>query len=75
VPLGMSDSKELGHYLGLAQVGLEMVAPIVLGLVLDHYAGCGPWGVIGGAIFGLVGGIVHLLSVLNKHDKPGTPKG
>jgi F0F1-type ATP synthase assembly protein I len=64
----LPDRNEMGRYAALSQVGLEMVAPIVLGLVLDHYLGWTPWAVIAGAVLGLAGGLVHLVHVLNKMD-------
>jgi len=60
------DSKEFGRYLALGQVGLEMVAPIAVGLVADRYFGCGPWGLIIGAALGLGGWLVHLVHQANK---------
>jgi F0F1-type ATP synthase assembly protein I len=63
-----SDQKELGRYLALAQVGLEMVVPVALGLALDYYLGWSPWGVIGGAVLGLVGGLARLVRLANKAD-------
>jgi ATP synthase protein I len=59
------DPAEFGRLVGMAQVGLEMVGVIVLGLVIDHYAGTGPWGLILGAVLGLAGGLAHLI-VLSK---------
>jgi F0F1-type ATP synthase assembly protein I len=59
------DPNKTGVYFALAQVGTEMAAPVALGLILDLYAGTKPWGTIGGAVFGLVGGIAHLVSILN----------
>ena len=53
------------------QVGLEMVAPLVLGLVLDHYLGWAPWGVIGGAMLGLFGGVAHLVVIQARSKGPG----
>jgi F0F1-type ATP synthase assembly protein I len=67
------DRKELGRYLALGQVGLEMVVPVVLGLLLDAYLGWGPWGVIGGAILGLGGGLIHLLHLLGQDDSTDRP--
>ena len=66
--------KELGFYFALAQVGLEMVAPIGLGLLLDHYLSWSPWGAVAGAVFGLIGGLAHLVTLLNRHQGPG-PSG
>jgi F0F1-type ATP synthase assembly protein I len=56
------------RYVALSQIGLEMVVPIVVGLVLDHYLGWTPWALIVGAILGLVGGFAHLVHLLNKLD-------
>jgi len=69
-----SDRNELSRYMALGQVGLEMAAPIGLGLVLDHYLNWSPWGAVGGAVLGLVGGFVHLLRLLNQ-DEPRQPPG
>lgn len=64
----LPDRKEIGRYLALSQIGLEMVAPIVAGLAADHYLGWTPWGLIAGAVLGLVGGLVHLVHLLNQMD-------
>jgi F0F1-type ATP synthase assembly protein I len=65
-----TDRKELGRYLAISQVGLEMVAPILLGLALDHYLGWSPWGVVVGAGLGLVGGLAHLIHLSGKPKRP-----
>jgi F0F1-type ATP synthase assembly protein I len=59
---------EQGFYFALAQVGMEMVVPIGIGVALDHYMGWRPWGIIGGALFGFVGGLAHLIALVNQHD-------
>jgi F0F1-type ATP synthase assembly protein I len=59
------ERSRLAQYAALSQVGLEMVAPIGLGLLLDYWLAWGPWGAILGAILGLVGGMAHLVSILN----------
>jgi F0F1-type ATP synthase assembly protein I len=77
VPLGLPDPKELGFYFSLSQVGLEMVVPVGVGLFLDHYFEWKtPWGAIAGAVLGLVVGFVHLVALVNQHDKegPGKPR-
>jgi len=71
----LGDPRDVRRYMTLSQVGLEMVAPIVLGLVLDHYLGWSPWCVIVGAVLGLSGGLVHLVAVLNKEDRDPSPPG
>jgi len=70
------DRRDLGRYLALGQVGLEMVVPVVLGLAADHYLGCSPWGLIVGAVIGLVGGVAHLVVHANKMDanRPSDPE-
>ena len=69
-----TDPKKMAQYLALSQVGLEMVAPIVLGLVLDHYLGWSPWGVLVGAVIGLVGGIAHLVQLTSKRNQKQPPE-
>jgi F0F1-type ATP synthase assembly protein I len=58
--------REFGVYLSVAYVGMEMAAPIGLGLLLDHFLGWSPWGVVGGAVFGLVAGVAHLAALANR---------
>lgn len=66
MPAGPLNPREFGHYVSLAQVGLEMVAPIGIGLLLDYQFGWSPWGVVIGAVIGLVGGIAHLVALANR---------
>jgi F0F1-type ATP synthase assembly protein I len=61
--------REFGTYVELAQVGIEMVAPLGVGLALDFYLHWSPWGAVTGAILGLVTGIAHLVSILNRQDQ------
>ena len=68
MPTGPINPREFGHYISLAQVGLEMVVPIGIGLALDHFLGWSPWGVVGGAVFGLVGGLLHLIALANRRN-------
>ena len=63
--------KELGFYITISQIGLEMVAPLVLGLVLDYNLGWAPWGAVVGAVLGFVTGLGHLISLLNHHQDSG----
>src|SRR5947209_16068957 len=69
MPRGPLDPKELGFYFELSQVGMEMVVPIVGGLALDYYLNWAPWGVVVGAVLGLVGGMAHLLAILNRQQQ------
>ena len=64
----MPNRKELGRFVALSQVGMEMVAPIVIGLILDHYLGSTPWALVTGAVLGLGGGLLHLVHLLNQMD-------
>jgi F0F1-type ATP synthase assembly protein I len=64
----LPDRKEMGRYVALSQIGMEMVAPIVGGLLIDHYFDCKPWAMVAGAVLGLVGGLVHLVHLSNKMD-------
>jgi F0F1-type ATP synthase assembly protein I len=68
MPQGPVNPREYGYYISVAQVGMEMAAPIGLGLILDHYLGWSPWGIVGGAVFGLVAGIAHLAMLANRRD-------
>jgi F0F1-type ATP synthase assembly protein I len=62
------NSREMGYYFALAQVGVEMVAPMGLGLLLDYWFDMMPWATITGLIVGFVGGLVHLVMMVNRHD-------
>jgi F0F1-type ATP synthase assembly protein I len=65
----LGSRRELSQYIAYAQVGFEMVVPIGLGLLLDHYLGTLPWITVGGAAFGLVAGVAHLVAMLNAAEK------
>ncbi len=60
-----TERSKLAQYAALSQVGLEMVAPIGIGAWVDHWRDWGPWCTIAGAILGLVGGVAHLIQILN----------
>jgi F0F1-type ATP synthase assembly protein I len=62
----------MGFYWSLSQVGLEMVVPVGVGIGLDRWLHCMPWGTVGGAVLGLVVGFVHLVALLNRYDRDGT---
>src|SRR4051812_23118479 len=68
--LDPSSRKDLGRYMTLAQVGMEIVAPGVLGLLLDYHFDWLPWGVTIGMGLGLAGGLVHLVRLSNQSDDP-----
>ena len=69
----LGDPRDVRRYMTLSQVGLEMVAPIGLGLAVDHYLGWSPWGVIVGAALGFSVGLVHLIWVVSKDDEDSSP--
>jgi F0F1-type ATP synthase assembly protein I len=58
--------------LTLAQVGLEMVAPLVVGVVLDFQLGWKPWGIVVGAFLGLILGLVHIVAIVSKPKDSGS---
>ena len=61
--------RELGYYFTLAQVGMEIVVPIGLGVFLDRSVwNWAPWGLIGGAVLGFVGGLAHLIVLANRQQ-------
>ena len=61
--------REWGLYMALAQVGLEMVVPTVIGLVLDYYLGTSPWLTVGLTVVGFVGGITHIVLLQRRFDE------
>jgi F0F1-type ATP synthase assembly protein I len=62
------NSREMGYYFALAQIGLEMVAPIGLGLLLDYWLGWMPWATVICTVLGFVGGMIHLVVMVQRHD-------
>jgi F0F1-type ATP synthase assembly protein I len=60
--------REYGQYISVAGVGMEMAAMVGIGLLLDHYFGWSPWGVVGGAVFGLIAGVAHLAALANRRN-------
>lgn len=70
IPQG-PDTRQLGWYYALAQLGLEMAAPVGLGYWLDERLGWFPWLTVTGAIMGLVLGFTHLLLLLRQQEDGG----
>jgi hypothetical protein len=66
---GPQDSKELGRYLAMGQIGMEMAGPVAIGVVLDLWLGWLPWCTVAGACLGLIFGLVLLVRMANKEDK------
>jgi F0F1-type ATP synthase assembly protein I len=71
------ERRQMGRYLSLGQVGFEMVVPIIGGILLDRWLGTVPWLFVAGVVLGFVGGLIHLIRLVNKlnsEDSPKTPK-
>jgi F0F1-type ATP synthase assembly protein I len=66
--------RDVGFYYSLAQIGLEMVAPIGLGVVIDLYFNTLPWATIITAVLGPVAGFLHLISMLNRRQQTDLEK-
>lgn len=62
------NTRELGFYVALSQVGFEMVTPMLVGLALDYYFEWTPWGTVIGFVLGFVGGFFHLLALLKRQE-------
>ena len=75
MPEDRPELSDVGYYFALAQVGLEMAAPIIIGVTLDIYLGWRPWGVVVGAVVGFVGGLTHLIMMVNRHDSKNSGSG
>ena len=79
MPEQQPDFRQLGFYYSLAQVSLEMVAPLGIGAYLDYRFGWTPWATVIGFVFGFVGGFLHLMVMLKQHEEarrrkpPGDP--
>jgi F0F1-type ATP synthase assembly protein I len=68
---GPSNGDNLGRYLAMGQVGMEMAGPIAIGVLLDYWLGWRPWCTVAGACVGLVMGLVLLVRMANKDNKRG----
>ena len=72
MPDQQPNRRDLLRYLALGQVGMEMVSPVVVGLLLDRWLGWTPWLTVAGAVVGFGGGMAHLLGILKDDSKgPG----
>ncbi len=72
MPTGPPNPNDQQRYLTIAQVGLEMAAPVGVGIALDHYLNWAPWGAVGGALLGLIGGVAHLYTLANRSKDAGS---
>jgi hypothetical protein len=64
----------MSRLLGLSQLGLEMVAPIGLGLALDYWLGWLPWLSVTGAALGLTFVLIHVVRVMNRENAAAASK-
>lgn len=67
-----TDPGKGADYRGVALAGTlvgELVAPILIGLWLDHRFGWDPWGLVVGTTVGFVGGIGHMMLLAGKTDR------
>jgi F0F1-type ATP synthase assembly protein I len=63
------EKRRFGLYLALGQAGMEMMAPLALGLLLDHWLGTIPWLTVVGAVLGFAGGLAHMIVLANRLNK------
>jgi F0F1-type ATP synthase assembly protein I len=59
----------MGYYLALAQVGMEMAFPALLGYWLDDWLGTTPWITSSAAVFGFIAGMLHLIMILRQKER------
>ena len=67
---------EMGRYAAFAQVGLEMVAPVAVGVWVDLHFDIMPWCTAVGAFLGFTGGLLHIFVMLKQfeNDRPNGPE-
>ena len=68
LPGSSSDREDLNRLLRFSQVGLEMVAPIGIGLALDFWLRWLPWATLIGAVLGLTFGLYHMVRLMNQEN-------
>ena len=61
--------REMGYYAALAQVGVEMVVPILFGWWIDGWLATTPWITIVAAVVGFAAGMVHMVMILRQKDR------
>jgi F0F1-type ATP synthase assembly protein I len=64
----LPDRKEMSRLYAIAQIGMEMVAPIGVGLAIDYYFDWLPWATAVCAVMGFIGGMVHLVMLVQQYD-------
>jgi F0F1-type ATP synthase assembly protein I len=61
--------RELGYYAALAQTGVEMVLPALLGYWIDGWLDTLPWFTVILAVLGFAAGLTHLIVLLNRKER------
>ena len=61
--------KTLGKYYALGQCGLEMVAPMILGIFIDKWLNTSPVFISICAVIGFVGGLYHIIVLSKQIDE------
>ncbi len=69
------ERRHLGIYITISQVGIEMVAPALIGLWIDNKLAWLPWATVTGVVLGFVLGITHLVILMKQSDESEPPKG
>jgi len=68
----MKDPFQLNKYSELMGFGIEiavaMALPVVIGVYIDHRFESTPWGVLGGAMLGMVSMVLKLYKVAVRSD-------
>ena len=72
-PVGGQGGRSRRPQMGLAGLGMELLAAVVgatlIGLWIDRRFDCAPWGVLIGAIVGIVGGLLNFIRAANRAVK------
>ncbi len=61
--------RDMGYYFALAQVGIEMVLPTLLGYWIDSWVATTPWITIVAAVLGFAAGMIHLIMILRQKER------
>ena len=58
--------RQMGYYAALAQVGIEMVVPAIVGFYLDGWLSTSPWIMVTAAVLGFAASLFHLFAILKQ---------
>jgi len=61
--------REMGYYMALAGIGIEMVVPAGIGSYLDRWLETSPWITIVLGALGFAAGLIHMVVLLKQKDK------